>query len=72
MPDWIAARLMPELLGRLAAEAPKVRISTHPVRVQEASQMLADDRIDLGISIFPPGPSCSGCARVPCRCARRR
>jgi len=57
MPDWIEARLMPELLARLAAEAPKVRISTHPVLVQEASQMLADDRIDLGISVFPPGPA---------------
>jgi DNA-binding transcriptional LysR family regulator len=57
VPDWLEARLMPALLRRVSTEAPNSRISIQPLRVQEVSQLLADDRIDIAISIFPPGPS---------------
>jgi LysR family transcriptional activator of mexEF-oprN operon len=56
LPDWLEVWLMPELLIRLSREAPKVRVAVLPVAGQDASRLLETDEIDLGISVFPPGP----------------
>lgn len=56
LPDWLEVWLMPKLLIRLGREAPKVRVAVLPVAVQDPSRLLETDAIDLGISVFPPGP----------------
>lgn len=57
MPDWVEMWLMPELLSRLRAVAPKVRVAVKSTDRIRATKMLEQDEMDLGIAVLDKGPS---------------
>ncbi len=57
MRDWVEAWLMPELMARIQQAAPRVRIAVRASDAQSGARMLQDEEMDLGISVFPDGPS---------------
>ena len=57
MPDWIEAWLMPSLLPHLRGAAPGLRVAVKSTDRRRAAQMLEQDEMDLGISVFTRGPA---------------
>jgi DNA-binding transcriptional LysR family regulator len=57
MRDWVETWLMPELIARVQRAAPRVRIAVRPSDARLGARMLEDEEMDLGISVFPDGPS---------------
>jgi DNA-binding transcriptional LysR family regulator len=47
---------MPELMARIQQAAPLVRIAVRASDAQLGAQMLQNDEMDLGVSVFPDGP----------------
>jgi LysR family transcriptional regulator, mexEF-oprN operon transcriptional activator len=56
MRDWVETWLMPELMARVQRVAPRVRIAVRASDAQLGADMLRNDEIDLGVSVFPDGP----------------
>jgi len=57
MRDWVEAWLMPGLIARVQQAAPRVRIAVRASDARLGTRMLQDDEMDLGVSVFPDGPS---------------
>ena len=57
MRDWVEMWLMPELIAHIQEAAPGVRIAVRASDAQLGTRMLEDDEMDLGVSVFPVGPS---------------
>jgi LysR family transcriptional activator of mexEF-oprN operon len=57
MRDWVESWLMPELMARVQQAAPRVRIAVRASDAQLGARMLQDEEMDLGVSVFPDGPS---------------
>jgi DNA-binding transcriptional LysR family regulator len=57
MRDWVEIWLMPELMARVQQAAPGVRIAVRASDAQSGTQMLENEEMDLGISVFPDGPA---------------
>jgi len=57
MRDWVESWLMPELLARIQRAAPQVRIAVRASDARLGARMLQDEEMDLGVSVFPNGPS---------------
>lgn len=57
MRDWVEMWLMPELIARIQEEAPGLRIAVRASDAQLGTRMLENDEMDLGVSVFPEGPS---------------
>ena len=57
MRDWVESWLMPELMARVQQTAPRVRIAVRASDAQLGARMLQNEEIDLGVSVFPDGPS---------------
>jgi DNA-binding transcriptional LysR family regulator len=57
MRDWVEIWLMPELTARIQQAAPRVRIAVRPSDARLGARMLQDDEMELGVSVFPDGPS---------------
>jgi len=56
MRDWVESWLMPGLLEALPQLAPGVRIAVLASDASQGTRMLDSDDMDLGVSVFPPGP----------------
>jgi LysR family transcriptional regulator, mexEF-oprN operon transcriptional activator len=48
---------MPELIARVQRAAPQVRIAVRASDALRGTGMLENDEMDLGVSVFPDGPS---------------
>jgi LysR family transcriptional regulator, mexEF-oprN operon transcriptional activator len=48
---------MPELIARVQRAAPRVRIAVRASDALRGTGMLENDEMDLGVSVFPDGPS---------------
>ncbi len=57
MRDWVEMWLMPELMARVQEAAPGVRIAVRASDAQLGARMLENEEMDLGVSVFPDGPS---------------
>jgi DNA-binding transcriptional LysR family regulator len=57
MRDWVEIWLMPELMARVQQAAPRVRIAVRASDAQQGAGMLQNEEMDLGVSVFPDGPS---------------
>jgi len=57
MRDWVEMWLVPELIARIQEDAPRVRVAVRASDAQSGTPMLENDEMDLGISVFPEGPS---------------
>jgi DNA-binding transcriptional LysR family regulator len=57
MRDWVESWLMPELMARVQQAAPGVRIAVRASDAQLGARMLENEEMDLGVSVFPDGPS---------------
>jgi DNA-binding transcriptional LysR family regulator len=57
MRDWVESWLMPELMARIQQAAPRVRIAVRASDAQLGVRMLQSEEMDLGVSVFPVGPS---------------
>ncbi len=57
MRDWVESWLMPELMARVQQAAPRVRVAVRASDAQLGARMLQNEEMDLGISVFPEGPS---------------
>ncbi len=57
MRDWVESWLMPELLARVQRAAPGVRIAARASDARMGTGMLESEEMDLGVSLFPEGPS---------------
>ncbi|MEO9454199.1 LysR family transcriptional regulator [Chromobacterium phragmitis] len=57
MSDWVEIWLAPKLLPRLRALAPKLRIALETTDPFTGSAMLEQGRMELGVSVFAPGPA---------------
>jgi DNA-binding transcriptional LysR family regulator len=57
MRDWVEIWLMPALMARVQHAAPRVRIAVRASDARLGARMLEDDEMDLGVSVFPDGPS---------------
>jgi DNA-binding transcriptional LysR family regulator len=57
MRDWVESWLMPELMARVQQAAPRVRIAVRASDAQLGARMLQNEEMDLGVSVFPTGPS---------------
>ena len=57
MRDWVESWLMPELMARVQQAAPRVRIAVRASDAQLGARMLQNEEMDLGVSVFPAGPS---------------
>lgn len=57
MRDWVETWLMPDLMARVQQAAPRVQIAVRPSDAQLGARMLEHDEMDLGVSVFPDGPS---------------
>jgi len=57
MPDWMEAWLMPGVLAEVAQQAPGVRLAVRASDRSRASRMLEAGEMDLGLSVFDPGPA---------------
>jgi DNA-binding transcriptional LysR family regulator len=57
MRDWVEVWLMPVLLEHMQRAAPLVRIAVRASDLHRGTQMLENDEMDLGVSVFPEGPS---------------
>lgn len=57
MRDWVETWLMPELMARVQQAAPGVRIAVRASDARRGARMLENEEIDLGVSVFPEGPS---------------
>src|SRR5262249_12895583 len=57
MRDWVESWLMPALVARLQQAAPRVRIAVRASDAQRGARMLEEEEMDLGVSVFPDGPS---------------
>jgi LysR family transcriptional activator of mexEF-oprN operon len=57
MRDWVEMWLMPELIARKKQAAPRVRIAVRASDAQSGARMLENEEMDLGVSVFPDGPS---------------
>jgi LysR family transcriptional regulator, mexEF-oprN operon transcriptional activator len=57
MRDWVETWLMPELMARVQQAAPGVRIAVSASDARRGARMLENEEIDLGVSVFPEGPS---------------
>jgi DNA-binding transcriptional LysR family regulator len=57
MRDWVESWLMPELMARVQQAAPGVRIAVRASDAQLGARMLENEEMDLGVSVFPEGPS---------------
>jgi DNA-binding transcriptional LysR family regulator len=57
MRDWVEIWLMPGLLARVQQAAPRVRIAVRASDALLGARMLQNDEMDLGVSVFPDGPS---------------
>ena len=57
MRDWVETWLMPGLMARVQQAAPRVRIAVRASDAQLGARMLENDEMDLGISVFPDGPT---------------
>jgi len=56
MRDWVEALVMPALLARVQEAAPWVQISVRASNPHEGAHMLANEEMDLGVSVFDDGP----------------
>lgn len=56
MPDWIEQWLMPGLVARLRALAPRVRVAFKETNPFSGSDMLERDEIELAVGRLPTGP----------------
>ncbi|MBP4052164.1 LysR family transcriptional regulator [Chromobacterium violaceum] len=57
MSDWVEIWLAPKLLPRLRALAPGLRVALEAVDPFSGSAMLEQGRMELGVSVFAPGPA---------------
>lgn len=57
MRDWVESWLMPGLLETVQRVAPGIRIAVLASDASHGTRMLDSDDMDLGVSVFPPGPS---------------
>lgn len=57
MRDWVEIWLMPELMARVRQIAPRVQIAVRASDAQLGAPMLQNEEMDLGVSVFPDGPS---------------
>jgi len=57
MRDWVETWLMPALIARVEQDAPRVRIAVRASDAQHGAHMLQNEEMDLGVSVFPEGPS---------------
>lgn len=57
MRDWVESWLMPGLLEILLKVAPGVRIAVLASDASHGTRMLDSDDMDVGVSVFPSGPS---------------
>jgi len=57
MRDWVEIWLMPELMARVQQLAPRVRVAVRPSDARLGAGMLQNEEMDLGVSVFPDGPS---------------
>lgn len=57
MRDWVESWLMPGLIARVQQAAPRVRIAVRASDARLGARMLENEEMDLGVSVFPDGPS---------------
>jgi DNA-binding transcriptional LysR family regulator len=57
MRDWVEMWLMPDLIARIQQVAPGVRLAARASDAPSGARMLDNDEMDLGVSVFPDGPS---------------
>jgi DNA-binding transcriptional LysR family regulator len=57
MRDWVESWLMPALVARIQQAAPRVRIAVRASDAARGARMLDEEEMDLGVSVFPDGPS---------------